>query len=129
MVSTSSSPRETLRLMMCSFFAPSSAHSTPMALAAPPAPRIATTLPASGMSASFRERTKPLPSVFSPISLPSRTATVFTAPMMRAASLSSSRYSSTATLWGMVRLMPFMSMARMPFIASSSFSTGTRQVR
>ena len=59
--------------------------------AAPPAPSSVTVLPAGERPSSVSERTKPLPSVFSPIRRPFLFTTVFTAPMIRAAGVSSSR--------------------------------------
>ena len=124
------SPRLTERFSTNTSEAPASASSVTMARAAPPAPRTTTRLFLGSTPASARTpRRKPLPSVFSPIRrFPSR-LTVFTAPMMAASGAISSRYSMTATLCGIVRLMPCMPNARTPSIASRNFAGGTSTVR
>ena len=62
-----SSPRSRLRLMTVMCFAPASAHSTPMALPAPPAPSRTMFFPSMGAPCICMASTKPLPSVFSPM--------------------------------------------------------------
>ncbi len=79
------------------FDAPASAISTPMARAAPPAPKMITDL-FLGSIFSVSDCRKPLPSVFSPISLSPLRTTQFTAPMIFADSLRLSRYLMTSTL-------------------------------
>ena len=81
-----------------------------------------------GSTTSISDLRKPLPSVFSPISLPSRLTAQLTAPMMAALSPSPSRCWITATLWGIDRLKPRQPMARAPLTASASFSGGTSQL-
>ena len=124
----SSSPRSTVRLTIVILDAPARATSTPMARAAPPAPKMTTFLPEGSVS-SRRDSTKPLPSVFSPIHCPSFRTTQFTAPMRDADSPSPSRYSITFTLCGMVQLNPWKPMALAPFTASSRPSGATSMVR
>ena len=107
----SSAPRCALRLMTEIFAAPASAHSTPMARAAPPAPRSVTCFPSSVPPFFRRAATKPLPSLFSPIQRPPRQTTVLTAPMMDADTPISSSSGRIWILCGMVRFAPRKPMA------------------
>ena len=125
----SSLPRSAFRLITVICSAPFRAHSTQIARAAPPAPSMVTCFPSRDMPLFFSAVTKPFPSVFSPYSFPSRWTTVLTAPMIEAASLSSSRYVRTFTLWGIVRFMPLMPSTRTLAIAVSRSSGSTLIVR
>ena len=130
-VSTSSAraaPRSRLRLTIVMAAAPASAVSTAMARAAPPAPSTTTCMRAG--SATVRsDMRKPWPSVFSPTQQPSRRTTQLTAPMMRADSASSSRWSMTVTLCGMEQLKPAQPIAAAPRTASPRASGATSQLR
>ena len=78
-----------------------------MAVAAPPAPRTTSFCPRTSTPCSRRLRTKPMPSVLWPVSIPSSpTVTVLQAPMSLAAGDSSSTIPATAVLSGMVTLKP-----------------------
>ena len=74
-------PRFVSRLIIVNSLAPSSANSTAIARAAPPAPKMAIFLPL-GEATCLKACKKPLPSVFSPINFPSRFTTQFTAPII-----------------------------------------------
>ena len=88
--------------------APSRAHCTVRAVAAPPAPRTTIFLPFTSTPCSFRLRTNPIPSVICPTSFPSSFTMVFTAPMIFAAGESSSTHCATLFLQGMVTLQPLI---------------------
>ncbi len=74
-------PRSPARLTIVIVLAPASASSTAIARAAPPAPRITTESPATCRIVVTDSR-KPLPSVLSPTSSPSRMVTQLTAPIV-----------------------------------------------
>ena len=67
--------------------------------------------------------------MFSPIFLPPSIRTVFTAPIARASGESSSKCSMTATLCGIVRLMPRMPSVSKACMAAPSLSGGTSKFR
>ena len=80
----------------------------------------------------WSDRTKPCPSVFSPISRTSsplrRMITVLTAPMISADGASASRCSRIATLWGIEQLKPSQPIPIAPRTASPRRSGGTSQL-
>ena len=93
--------------------APARASSTPTARAAPPAPNITTVFPAGSITPS-RDFKKPLPSVFSPINLPSRRTAQLTAPITEADSPIPSKCLITANLFGIEQLNPIQPIAFAP---------------
>ena len=106
------------------FFAFTSASSTAIARAAPPAPKIHIVFP-SGLRTSEKAVRNPFPSVFSPINFPSRLTTQFTAPIMDADSPRPSNIGITETLCGAERLNPSQFIALAPITASCNPSGKT----
>ena len=100
--------------------APSSAHCTWMAVAAPPAPKITSFFPFTSTPWSLRFSTKPIPSVMCPISFPFSLTIVFTAPIILAAGDNSSMFWAAAVLHGIVTLHPLILNRR---IASNAAGT------
>jgi hypothetical protein len=83
-----------------------------------------TFFPATRTPASASAFRAPGPSVPKPLSRPPSLTTVFTDPIPRSTSATSSRCSITDTLWGMVTLIPRNpDRARMPAIAAPTSST------
>ena len=109
--------------------APSNAHCTWIAVAAPPAPRTTIFLPFTSTPCSFKLRTNPIPSVICPISFPLSFTIVLTAPHISAAGDSSSRYCPTTVLFGIETLAPRIFSARKPFTASSNVLLSTSNAR
>ena len=122
--STKILPRTSSRFTTMIFLAPARASSTPTARAAPPAPNITTVLPAGSITPSSDFK-KPLPSVFSPIYLPSLSTAQLTAPITEADSPIPSRCSITANLFGIEQLNPIQPIAFAPATTSPNFSGPT----
>ena len=103
--------------------APSNAHCTWIAVAAPPPPATVIFLPLMSIPWSFKLCTNPSPSVMYPVSLPLSFTIVFMAPIIRAAGESSSMYFAASTLSGIVTLHPRMLKVFIAAIASLTLSS------
>ena len=89
-------------------FAPSKAHCTMIAVAAPPAPNKTMSLSTIDTLWSFKSKTTPIPSVIWPVKTPLSLTIVFTAPTNLAASDNLSILRHTSCLHGIVTLAPRM---------------------
>ena len=103
--------------------APSNAHCTWIAVAAPPAPRTTIFLPFTSTPCSFKLRTNPIPSVICPTNLPSSLTIVLTAPMILAAGESSSMCFAASFLHGIVTFAPLILKRRIASRAAGTWSS------
>ena len=99
--SATSAPWLSRRVITVRWAAPAHPSSTAIARPAPPAPSIATRLPAIGVTLAMAFTT-PLPSLLCPTRRPSSTVTQLAAPMARTSSSTASRWETASILYGTV---------------------------